>query len=320
MPDAPKIVVLDGHTLNPGDLSWDRLRALGRCEIYDRSTAAEVLKRAAGAAAILINKVPISREVLTKLPELKYIGVSATGHNVVDSAAAREQGIAVTNVPIYGTRSVAQMVFAHLLNITQNVGGHAAAVRDDRWSRAIDWCFWDTPLVELDGLTMGLVGLGRIGQATAQLANAFGMKVIGYSRSAGSPHDFIQLVELNELFRTSDVISLHCPLTPETEKIVNRERLSLMKSTAILINTSRGQLVDEAALAAALNAGQIAGAGLDVLAHEPARPDNPLITAKNCQITPHIAWATSAARARLLNMAVDNLAAFLTGKPIHVVN
>lgn len=320
MPDTPKIVVLDGHSLNPGDLSWDRLRELGACEIYDRSTPAEVPVRTAGATAILINKVPISRELLTQQPELKYIGVTATGHNVVDSVAARERGILVTNVPVYGTRSVAQMVFAHVLNITQNVGGHAAAVRDDRWSRAIDWCFWDTPLVELDGLTMGLVGLGRIGQATAHLAHAFGMKVIGYSRSTGNSPEYIRRVELEELFRTSDVVSLHCPLTPETDKIVNRERLALMKPTAILINTSRGPLVDEDALAAALNSGQIAAAGLDVLAHEPARPDNPLITAKNCHITPHIAWATSAARARLLNTAVDNLAAFLAGKAVHVVN
>lgn len=320
MPDSPYIVVVDGHTLNPGDLSWERLGELGRFDVYDRSTTAQVLERAARASAILTNKVVLSRETIAQLPNLNYIGVTATGHNVVDSFAARERGIPVTNVPIYGTRSVAQMVFAHLLNITQNVAGHAAAVRKDRWSQAIDWCFWDTPLIELDGLTMGLVGLGRIGQETAHLARAFGMKVIAYSRSSGNSLEFVQRVELEELFSTSDVLSLHCPLTPETEKIVNRERLSRMKPTAILINTSRGPLVDEDALAAALNTGQIAAAGLDVLAHEPARPDNPLIKAKNCHITPHIAWATSAARSRLLKTAIDNLAAFLAGRPIHVVN
>jgi glycerate dehydrogenase len=317
---GPLIVVLDGAALNPGDLSWNRLNQLGEYRVFERSTPIEVLNRAADAVAVLTNKAPLGRETIGALNQLKYIGVTATGYNCVDVTAARERGIAVTNVPIYGTNSVAQMVLAHLLNLTQNVAGHGAAVRDGRWSRAIDWCFWDTPQVELEGLTLGVVGLGRIGLATARIAQAFGMKVIAYSRTPASADLHIEHVDLDTLFRQSDVVSLHCPLTPATERLVNRERLALMKPSAFLINTSRGQLVDEAALADALNSNQIAGAGLDVLAAEPPSDANPLFSAKNCVVTPHIAWATSAARGRLMNTAIENLEAFLAGNPRHVVN
>jgi glycerate dehydrogenase len=316
---GPEIVVLDAAALNPGDLSWDRLMSLGECRIYDRSTLADVLERARNANVVLTNKVSINRETISALTKLSYIGVTATGYNCVDIAAAQEAGITVTNVPIYGTNSVAQMVFAHVLNFTQNVAGHSAAVRSGRWARAVDWCFWDTPLVELAGLSLGIVGLGRIGLATAQIAQAFGMKVIAHSRRESAVAN-IEIVDLDTLFRDSDFVSLHCPLTPATERLVSRERLALMKRSAFLINTSRGQLVDETALAEALNAGEIAGAGLDVLAVEPPMADNPLLTAKNCVVTPHIAWATKAARERLLNTAIDNLSAKLAGNPCNVVS
>ena len=320
MAQPPRIVVLDGFALNPGDLSWERLSQLGECQVHDRSNPAETLERALDAEVVLINKVPLNRETITALPKLSYIGVMATGYNVVDVRAARDRGITVTNVPIYGTNSVAQMVFAHLLNHAQNVAGHAAAVREGRWARSIDWCFWDTPMLELEGLTMGIVGLGRIGLATARIAHAFGMKVVAHSRRASSPSDFIKMVDLDALFRTSDVVSLSCPLTPDTERFVNRDRIAMMKPSAFFINTSRGQLVDEAALADALNSGQIAGAGLDVLSVEPPPYESPLTTARNCHITPHIAWATRAARSRLLDTVIDNLAAYLAGTPTHVVS
>lgn len=316
----PRIVVLDGYSLNPDDLSWDGLNALGDCTIHDRTPVEEIDDRAEAAEIVLTNKVVLSKASLATLDQLKYIGVTATGYNIVDVAAARRQGIVVTNVPIYGTRSVAQMVFAHLLNLTQHVGEHSQSVRNGRWTNAIDWCFWDFPLVELEGLTMGIVGLGRIGRATAELAHAFGMNVIASSRSNKAGSDFVRFVELDTLFRESDVVSLHCPLTPETENLVNRERLASMKPTAFLINTSRGQLIDEAALAEALDAGKIAGAGLDVLSVEPPPEDNPLLRAKNCYVTPHIAWATQSSRRRLLETAVENVAAFLAGNPQNVVN
>jgi len=315
-----KIVVLDGFALNPGDLSWDGLQALGECTIYDRTSVEEIDIRAEGVEILLTNKAPLSRESLSTLDSLKYIGVTATGYNIVDVEAARERDILVANVPIYGTKSVAQMVFAQLLSLSQHVGEHSQSVREGRWSEAIDWCFWDFPLVELEGLTMGIVGLGRIGRATAQLAHAFGMKVVAASRSASNVPDFVEVVELDELFLASDVVSLHCPLTPETENLVDQRRLALMKPTAFLLNTSRGPLIDEAALAEALNAGQLAGAGLDVLSQEPPSADNPLLQAKNCQITPHIAWATRSSRGRLLATSVENVAAFLAGKPQNIVN
>ncbi len=316
-----KIVVLDGHTLNPGDLSWDDLRALGEVELFPRSAPAEVVPRAADADVILTNKVVLSREQIFQLPKLRYIGVTATGYNIVDVAAARERGIAVANVPTYGTRSVAQHTFALLLELTQRAGHHAQTVRDGKWTACPDFCYADHPLVELDGLTMGVVGFGRIGRAVAELALAFGMNVLAHSRSAPketSPR--IQFVDLETLFARSDVISLHCPLTPETKEMVNAKRLAQMKPTAFLLNTSRGPLIDEAALAEALNAGRLAGAGLDVLAVEPPRADNPLLRAKNCLITPHHAWATRAARSRLMHTAVANVRAFLAGQPQNVVN
>ncbi len=317
------IVVLDGYTLNPGDLTWKDLEALGRCTVYDRTEPKEVVPRAKEAEIALTNKTVLSSDVIKQLPKLKYIGVLATGYNVVDVEAARDAGIPVTNVPAYSTPSVAQLVFAHLLNLAHHVGAHSETVRSGRWASNPDFCYWDTPLVELSGLTMGIIGFGRIGQAAAKPALAFGMKVIVYDVvKPSSPASDLpdQFVELDDIFRVSDVVSLHCPLTPQTQNIINRERLELMKKTAFLINASRGPLVDEQALAEALNNEVIAGAGLDVLSSEPPEKDNPLLKARNCFITPHIAWATRAARQRLLKVVVDNVASFLAGKLQNVVN
>jgi glycerate dehydrogenase len=314
------IVVLDGFTLNPGDLSWAELQALGSCAIYDRTPPAEVLVRAADAEIVLTNKTELSRDTIDRLPRLQYIGVLATGINVVDIAAARARGIPVTNVPTYGTKSVAQLTFALLLELAQHAGHHAQTVRESRWTRSADWCYWDFPLLELDGLTLGIVGFGRIGRAVADLAAAFGLKVLAFDPGVAAPPPFVRLVELDALFRESDVVSLHCPLTPQTTRLINAQRLALMKPTAFLLNTSRGSLVDEMALANALNSGRIAGAALDVLSVEPPPADNPLLTARNCLITPHLAWATRAARSRLMQIAVENLRAFLQGKPQNVVN
>lgn len=315
------IVVLDGYTLNPGDLSWEELEELGSCSVYERTEAGLTVERAKDAEIVLTNKTVLSAEVIGRLATLRYIGVLATGYNVVDVEAARERGVPVTNVPAYGTASVAQMVFAHLLNLTQHIGEHAETVRDGRWSECPDFCYWERPLIELEGLTMGIVGLGRIGRAVARLARAFGMEVIGYDvvRPADLPEG-CGMAGLEDVFRRGDVVSLHCPLTGETERMVNMERLGLMKRTAFLINTSRGPLVDEEALAEALDKGVIAGAGLDVVASEPPGGDNPLLKAKNCYITPHIAWATRSARERLLRAAVENVAAFLAGRAQNVVN
>ena len=316
-----KIIVLDGYTLNPGDLTWKDLKALGQCTVYDRTPPQEVVPRAEDAEIVLTNKTVLSSDVIEQLPTLKYIGVLATGYNVVDVEAARDRGILVTNVPTYSTQSVAQMVFAHLLNLAQRVGHHAQTVKSGRWTSNPDFCYWDMPLIELAGLTMGIIGFGRIGQATAKSALSFGMKVIAYDIvTPSSMPEVCQFVGLEDVFRNSDVVSLHCPLTPQTRNIVNKQRLTLMKKTAFLINTSRGPLVDEQALAQALNNQRIAGAGLDVLSLEPPEKDNPLLKAENCFITPHIAWATRAARERLLKVAVDNVASFLAGKPQNVVN
>lgn len=316
-----KIVVLDGYTLNPGDLSWDGLRALGECEIYDRTPPELVVERARGAEAVLTNKVVIGREEMARLPKLRYIGVLATGYNIVDIAAARERGIPVTNVPEYGTRSVAQMTFALLLELTQHVGHHAQTVREGRWTRSADFCYWDYPLIELAGKTMGIIGFGRIGRAAAELALAFGMTVLAHDVSAPpSPPAGVRMTDLETLLRESDVVSLHCPLTTENQGLINADRLALMKPTAFLINTSRGPLVVAQDLADALNAGRLAGAGVDVLPVEPPPADNPLLSARNCLITPHIAWATGAARARLMDTVVENLRAFQAGTPQNVVN
>jgi glycerate dehydrogenase len=315
------IVILDGHTLNPGDLSWDGLRALGACAIHERSAADEVLARAQDAEIVLTNKTVLTREQIHALPKLRYIGVLATGYNCVDAAAARERGIPVCNVPTYGTRSVAQHTFALLLELTQRCGHHAGTVSAGRWAESPDFCYWDHPLVELDGLTLGIVGFGRIGQAVAELGRAFGMKILADDhRVPENAPGWARFVPLDELFRESDVVSLHCPLTPQTKELVNAGRLALMKPAAFLLNTSRGPLIDEAALAAALNDGRLAGAGLDVLAKEPPVAGHPLFTAKNCLITPHIAWASKAARTRLLETAVANVRAFLEGRPQNVVN
>jgi len=315
-----QIVVLDGYTLNPGDLSWEGLEALGSCTIYDRTAPADTVSRAEGAEIVITNKTEVSAEVIAQLDSLKYVGVLATGYNVVDIEAARERGVVVTNVPAYSTRSVAQMTFAHILNLTLHVGDHSGGVRSGRWSSHPDFCYWDTPLIELEGLTMGIVGFGRIGRAVAEVAIAFGMKVLVYdiARPSDVPEG-CRIVGLEDVFREGDVVSLHCPLTSENKGLVNEERLGMMKESAFLINTSRGPLVDEQALADALNNERIAGAGVDVLSSEPPEKDNPLLNAENCFITPHISWATRAARGRLLKVATENVAAFLAGKPQNVV-
>jgi len=315
-----QIVVLDGYTLNPGDLSWQDLEALGPCSVHDRTPADLVVSRAREAEIVLTNKTVLSAAVIADLARLKYITVLATGYNVVDVAAARQRKIPVSNVPAYGTESVAQMVFAHLLHLTQHIAEHAQTVGAGRWSANPDFCYWDYPLVELSGLTLGIVGLGRIGRATAKLACAFGMKVIYHDIREDVSAAEARAVDLDTLFRESDVVTLHCPLTEENRGMVNAQRLNLMKPGAFLINTSRGPLADERALAEALNSGRIAGAGLDVLSDEPPGADNPLLHARNCTITPHIAWATRAARERLLQTTVDNVAAFLKGTPQNVVN
>jgi glycerate dehydrogenase len=316
-----KIVVLDGYTLNPGDLTWEGLEALGEVTVYDRSDPDQVVERAKDADIVLVNKVKLPRDVMDQLPKLKFVAVLATGYDPVDIEAARERDIPVSNIPTYGTRSVAQMTFAHLLNLTQHVAEHAQTVRDGRWTRSADWCYWDFPLIELEGLTMGVLGFGRIGQNVGQVALAFGMNVLAYDVFVKeSPIPGAQMVDLDTIFRESDMISLHLPLTPETQGMVNAERLSQMKNTAFIINTSRGPVINNQDLADALNNGVIAGAGLDVLDVEPPPADNPLLTAKNCYITPHISWATRSARARLMQTAVDNVAAFIKGQPINVVN
>lgn len=316
-----KIVVLDGYAANPGDLPWEGLKALGECTVYDRTTPEEVLVHAAGAEVILTNKVVISAEHMTALPELKYIGVLATGYNVVDTTAAKERGIIVTNIPAYSTASVAQMVFAHILNITQHVQSHSDAVHQGRWTDSKDFCFWDTPLVELRDKKIGLVGLGNTGFTTARVAIGFGMQVYALtSKSHFQLPPEIKKMDLDQLFSECDIISLHCPLTPETHELVNARRLAMMKPSAILINTGRGPLINEQDLADALNNEKIYAAGIDVLSTEPPRTDNPLLTAKNCYITPHIAWATFEARERLLNIAISNLQNYIAGKPENVVN
>ncbi len=315
-----KIVALDGYAANPGDLSWDELKSLGECVIYDRTAPEEVLERAAGAEVLLTNKVVITGEAMAALPQLKYIGVMATGYNIVDIDAARERGIIVTNIPSYSTDSVAQMVFAHILNIAQQVQHHSEAVHQGRWTSCKDFCFWDTPLIELRGKKIGIVGLGHTGYTTARIAIGFGMEVYAYtSKSSFQLPPEIKKMELDQLFSECDIISLHCILTEKTRELVNAARLKLMKPSAILINTGRGQLVDEQALADALNSGRIYAAGVDVLSQEPPRADNPLLTARNCYITPHIAWASGAARERLMQILLDNLRGYIEGKVINNV-
>ena len=315
-----KIVVLDGYALNPGDLSWDEMKLLGELEIYDRTSPKQVLERSIGAEALITNKTVLTSDHMDALPNLKYIGVLATGYNVVDINAAKEHKIVVTNIPAYSTQSVAQMVFAHLLNITQRVGYYSKENTNGRWAKNQDFCYWDTNLIELAGKKIGIVGFGNIGQATARIALAMDMKVLAYtSKNQADLPTGILKVDLDELFSASDVISLHCPLTPETKELVNTKRLNMMKKNAILINTGRGPLINEKDLADALNKESIAGAGLDVLSTEPPLADNPLLTAKNCFITPHIAWATYEARTRLMQIAIDNLKSYMEGNIINNV-
>ena len=319
-----KIVVLDGHTLNPGDLSWAGLERFGSLTVYDRTPHSDenILAAIGHADAVFTNKVPLGETVLREAHSLKYIGVLATGFNVVDVGVAKDLGITVTNVPDYSTLSVAQMTFALLLELCHHVGAHDRAVKSGRWSSSPDFCFWDHPLIELAGKTMGIIGFGRIGQATAKLANAFGMKVLAHARNPRPEleHEQCTYTSLDELLERSEVISLHCPLTPETEGIINTENLSRMKTGAMLINTARGPLIVEDDLKRALDEGKLAGAAVDVASTEPIAADNPLLTAKNCIVTPHIAWAPKEARTRLMNTVVGNFKAYLDGRPVNVVN
>ncbi|MDQ0896464.1 MULTISPECIES: D-2-hydroxyacid dehydrogenase [unclassified Paenibacillus] len=316
-----QIVVLDGYTLNPGDLNWSGLDSLGELVVYDRTAESQIVERAAHAEIVLTNKTPLSAQMLQQLPKLRYIGVLATGYNIVDIQAAKENGIIVTNVPAYSSHSVAQLVFALLLEFCHRVQQHSDSVLNGDWSGSIDFCYSRSTLVELSGQTMGLIGLGQIGKQTALIAQAMGMKVIatGSGRNVPQPVEGIEWVLLDELLQRSDVISLHCPLTPATNQLIDAKRIAQMKPTAILINTARGSLLNEEDVAHALNEGRLAGAGLDVLTVEPPRPDNPLLHAKNVIITPHIAWATREARARLMNTAIGNVRAYLDGRPVNVV-
>jgi len=317
-----KIVVLDGYTLNPGDLTWNDLIKLGDLKVYDRTSYDEVLERSQGADILLTNKTPIDEKTLNKLPSLKYIGVLATGYNVVDVKAAKGKGIVVTNVPGYGTTSVVQMTFALLLELCNHVQNHSNSVMSGKWSESDDWCYWDYPLVELAGKTMGIIGFGNIGQKVADVATAFGMKILAVDkfRSNQSNRGNFKWVETHELFEKADVISIHCPLFPETQGLINSENLCKMKKSAFIINTSRGPIIVDQDLADALNKGVIAGAAIDVLSIEPPEVNNPLFSAQNCIITPHIAWATKESRARLMKIATNNLSSFLNGKELNIIN
>lgn len=314
------IIILDGYALNPGDLSYDCLRQYGNLTIYEHTAPEQLIERAIDADVVLTNKVAFGEREMVQLPRLRYIGVQATGYNIIDVEAARRHGIIVTNIPAYSTDSVAQMVMAHLLNITQSVDYYALQNRAGRWDTNLDFCYWDNPLIELSGKQMGLVGLGRTGMAVARLAAAFGMHVAAYtSKSQSELPEGVEKLSLDALFATSDVVSLHCPLTPDTHHLVDARRLALMKPTAILVNTARGSIVDERALADALNGGTLYAAGIDVLCEEPPRGDSPLLHVRNCFVTPHIAWATIEARTRLLQICEANLRAFIEGHPQNVV-
>lgn len=315
------ITVLDGYTLNPGDLNWDNLKSLGHCKIFDRTPVNQIVERAIDAEIVLTNKTPLDKTTILSLPKLKYIGVLATGYNVIDIQAAKERNVPVCNVPGYSGMSVSQAVFSLLLEITNHVGQHSDEVRQGKWSIAPDFCFTSSPLIELADLTMGIVGYGNIAQSTIKIAQAMGMKILVHTRTIPKEKNAdISFVSLEELFKKSDVISLHCPLTDQTKNMVNEKSIALMKKSAILINTGRGPLIDESALAQALNENKIFGAGLDVLSQEPPANSNPLLTAKNCIITPHNAWASKAARQRLLNMAIDNIKGYINQKITNRVN
>jgi len=317
-----KIVVLDGYTLNPGDLSWDGLKKIGDVIIYDRTPVDKIVERATGAEIVFTNKTPLNREVLGQLTALKFIGVLATGYNIVDTQAAKDNGVVVTNIPGYGTDSVAQLTFALLLELCHHVQRHSDSVMQGKWSHSVDFCYWDYPLVELTSKTMGIIGFGNIGSKVADIATVFGMNIIANSKfeTDESHRKNFKWADVNQLLEQSDVVSIHCPLFPETSGLINKERLRIMKRSAFLLNTSRGPIVVEEDLAEALNNGWIAGAGIDVLSVEPPFKDNPLFSAKNCIITPHIAWATKEARTRLMDIAANNLVAFVNGNPVNAVN
>jgi glycerate dehydrogenase len=317
-----KIVVLDGYTLNPGDITWKGFEKLGELMVYDRTPEDKILERIGDAEIVYTNKTPLTRETLKKAPAVKFIGVLATGYNIVDTAAAREQGIIVTNIPTYGTTAVAQFAFALLLEICHHVGAHNEEVKKGKWTEGTDFCFWNYPLIELAGKTMGIIGFGRIGQAVARIAQSFGMNILAYDayQNKALENDTLKYVALDELLAGSDVISLHCPLLDSTQGIINNKTIMKMKDGVMIINTSRGPLIVEEDLADALNRGKVYGAAVDVVSSEPIKAGNPLLTAKNCIITPHIAWAPKESRARLMDIAADNLAAFLKGEPVNVVN
>lgn len=311
-----KIVVLDGYTENPGDLSWGALEALGELTVYDRTPGEEIVSRIADAEIVLTNKTPISRETLEICKNVKFIAVLATGYNVIDVEAAKERGILVSNVPTYGTAAVAQYVFALLLEVCHHVGEHSICVHNGDWENNIDWCFWNYPLIELAGKTLGIIGYGRIGQTTARIAKGFGMNVIAYDNVVEAD----EIVSLDEVLTQSDIISLHCPLFPETREMINQGTIAKMKDGVIIINTSRGPLIQEDDLKAALDCGKVAFAAVDVVSTEPIQGSNPLLSCKNCLITPHIAWAPKESRQRLMDIVVDNVAQFLNGTPVNVVN
>ena len=316
-----KIVILDGYTENPGDIRWEELAKLGELTVYERTSANEVAERIADAEVVFTNKTPITRATMDACPGMKFISVLATGYNIVDTQAAKEKGIPVTNIPTYGTAAVGQFAIAMLLEICHHVAHHSEAVQQGRWESSPDWCFWDYPLIELAGKTMGIIGFGRIGQTTGKIAKALGMKVIAYdSLKSESGREIGEYVELDELLKSSDVIALHCPLFPETEGIINKESIAKMKDGVMILNNSRGPLVVEEDLAQALNSGKVYAAGLDVVSTEPIKGDNPLLKAKNCIITPHISWAPKESRQRIMDAAVENVKAYLAGEPINVVN
>lgn len=313
--------MLDAYTTNPGDLSWDNFSLLGDLTVYDRTPSDKVIERAKDADIVITNKTPITKEIIDCLPNLKFIALMSTGYNIVDYVYLKEKGIPVSNIPSYSTDAVAQLVMSFILELAMNVGLHSKSVRDGEWSECADFCYWKSPLTELTGKTLGIFGLGKIGRAVAERAKAFGMNVVAFvPRIHGDEPDYIKLLSLDEMLSISDVVSMHCPLTPETEGVVNEGFIAKMKDGAFFINTSRGAVVNEDALADALNTGKLGGAGLDVLSTEPPKKDNPLLSAKNCFITPHIAWASFETRKRLVAILYDNINAFINGKPQNVIN
>lgn len=316
-----KIVVLDGYTENPGDLSWEILEDLGELTVYDRTATEDIVNRIADAEIVIVNKTPISKEILSACPSIKYIGVLATGYNVIDIAAAKERGIPVCNVPTYGTEAVGQFAISLLLEVCHRIGHHSHAVHSGRWENSPDWCFWDYPQIELLNKTMGIIGFGKIGQVTGKISQAMGMKVVAFDEYPNDSGKAIaEYVDLEVLLKTADVIALHCPLFPATQGIINKQNIAKMKDGVIIINNSRGALIVEQDLAEALNSGKVYAAGIDVVSIEPIQSDNPLLKAKNCIITPHISWAPKEARMRIMNTVTEGVKAFMNGTPINVVN